>query len=106
MTLLKNLVFALLVFLALPSAAQKSKHAPEKFSISQQDLAVLLSAPMEKTISTPANPYLNKALPIKKVKNGDMQFLRFKLAYFSNAYLNVLVNGIYTTQVFVLSETG
>src|SRR5689334_23282059 len=102
MTFLKKLVLALVVFVALPAAAQKSSKAPEKFTISQQELSALLSAGTEKQLSFPANPYLDKALPIKNVRTGDMQFVRVKLSHFKNAYLNVQVNGIYTTQVFLL----
>jgi hypothetical protein len=106
MKLLKTLVVAVALLFALPSLAQKAGKAPQNIIISDKELSVLLSARPEAAVSFPDNSYLDKAVCVKIVRNGDMQFVRLKLSSFRKAYLNVQVNGVYTTQAFILSEEG
>jgi hypothetical protein len=105
MILIKKLVLALAILLALPAAAQKSA-APEKFSISDKEILTILSTKAENKLSMPANPYINNALAVRNVRTGDIHYVRLKLVYFKDAYLTVQENGKYTTQVFVMSESG
>jgi hypothetical protein len=106
MKLLKTLVVTVALLFALPSFGQKAGKAPQNFTISDKELTVLLSARPETAVSFPGNPFLDKAVSVKNVRNGDMQFVRLKLSYFRNAYLNIQVNGVYTTQAFILSDEG
>lgn len=96
----------LLTGLAFSSPAQKgsaSRKNPESFTISKAELQELL-ARRDKAPVKSSNKYLNQGIVLKNVTNGDMQFVRVKLKYFSTACLTVQVNGVYSTQVFILSD--
>lgn len=108
--------FAVLVMLSVTTAlnaqgsAEGGKSAtaknsyPESFRISTTELAQVVAKKEKEMLALPGNPYLNQALVLRAVANGDMHFTRLQLAYFKGGYLHVQVNGTASTQIFLFSE--
>jgi hypothetical protein len=77
---------------------------PSSFLISKTDLQQLLSLKPHSVIDKKANKYLDGGIVMTSTKNGDMQLVRIKLAFFLKAFLNIQVNGTDSTQVFIVSD--
>ncbi len=108
-----NFIKSLLIIVCLSTGygafAQQSKSTssgivslPESFTISKKELSDLLGK-QEKTTVRTRNKYLNHAVVVKNVSNGDMRFLRLQLMSIKTGFLTIQVNGTHSTQVFVLS---
>jgi glycogen synthase len=83
---------------------EKSVKNPTTFNISKTDFEGLFSKQIKETINLSSNKYLDKSSVMMNSLNGDMKFMKIKLNYFKNAFLMVQVNGIYSTQIFILSD--
>jgi hypothetical protein len=98
---------ALLILFAAsvtPLCAQtKRKNAAAEFTLPRAEFDKLYAMETGQAIVSPATR-LHKGKIMLNTKNGDMQFVRVKLASIPHAYLVVQVNGVYTTQTFVLSD--
>ena len=77
---------------------------PESFTISRADFDNFFNYKNNDVLNTPANKYIDKSVLLLHTNNGDMQFLKLKLSYFPKALLMIQVNGIHSTQVFLLSD--
>jgi hypothetical protein len=105
-----SLLTLLSLFFFLGIRAQADKNSPktntppENFIISSAELKTILNLEVNSVLNDPSNKYINKAALLVSTKNGDMQFARLKLSYFPKAFLMVQVNGVYSTQVFILSD--
>lgn len=86
------------------SKAAQAKHYPATFTINTTDFEKLFSYKINEVVASKTNAFIDKAVLLMSTKNGDMKFLKLKLAYFKNAFLLVQVNGSYSTQVFVMSD--
>lgn len=114
-TRLLSLLCLFCLMQAQPMLAQKStkktqtksvKVYPESFSMSLSLYDKLFSLPVKSVISAPDNKYLDKAVLMLSSKNGDMQLLNLKLAYFATANLMIQVSGTQSTQIFILSDNN
>jgi glycogen synthase len=108
---LKFFLALFLFSLSMHAFAQKQKPVIEKsvknpttFNISKTDFEGLFSKQIKETINLSSNKYLDKSSVMMNSLNGDMKFMKIKLNYFKNAFLMVQVNGIYSTQIFILSD--
>lgn len=77
---------------------------PETFTIAKADFDSFFNYRVNGVIKTPSNQYTDKAVLLLNSKNGDMQLLRLKLSYFPKSYLMIQVNGVHSTQVFLMSD--
>lgn len=97
--------FVLLACLGFQLQAQTAKkNYPESFSLSDQQIKKVLDCPAGKRLPGLNNKYLAKGSVITNVQNGDTRYARVQLPYFGGAFLNIQVNGVYSTQVFILSS--
>ena len=86
-------------------SAQKNKQSyPEKFTIKPKEIDKLFSYRPGTKVSARGNKYLVKGTVLVNTSNGDIKYLRYQLNYFRNAFLNVQVNGGFSTQVFIVSD--
>lgn len=99
---LRKSLTTVLAMLAIAISAQSGQ--PQQFTIEKQLFGQLLEMPAGSEISAPANQYLDGSTVELNTLNGDMHFVRVRLKYFTGSYLLVQVNGIYTTQVFVMGK--
>ena len=107
-------VFLLLILLAafvpcsLMSQNQKSgssgQQYPSSFMISKADLQGLKGLKLHSVIDNKNNRYLDGSIVVASTRNGDMQFIKIKMAFFLKAFLNIQVNGKDSTQVFITSD--
>lgn len=113
MKFLKLIVFTLLLSSGIESQAQSNKNIsrkiiktdyPETFTINKSDFDELFTKKANTNLDLGSNKYLDKSTIEMNTLNGDIKFLRIKLNYFTNAYLLVQINGVYSTQVFVMSK--
>ena len=113
MKLLKLIALTLLLSSSLMSQAQsKNKSSnkitypdyPETFTIAKSDFDGLFTKKANTILDLSTNKYLDKSSIEMNTLNGDIKFIRLKLNYLSNSYLLVQVNGVYSTQVFVMSK--
>lgn len=77
---------------------------PVTFSILKKDFDNLFNQKLNTVIKLSENKYLNNSTMQMNSLNGDIRFLRIKLNYFPRAFMLVQVNGVYSTQVFIMSE--
>jgi hypothetical protein len=77
---------------------------PESFTISKEDFNSFFNYKANDIIKNPANKYIDKSVLQLNTKNGDMQLLRLRLAYFPKSFLMIQVSGVHSTQVFLLSD--
>lgn len=104
-----NLIFIFLSVAGLcaaqfPSGKNAAKSYPEKFTIKEHELKALFSYRPGEKVSKRTNKFLAKGIVLANTRNGDVRFLRLKLVSFQNAYLNVQINGTFSTQVFIVSD--
>lgn len=76
---------------------------PATFTISKTEFDRLFSLKPEELVASD-NAYIKGSQVMMNTLNGDMKFLKLKLSHFKNAFLMVQVNGIYSTQIFILSQ--
>ncbi len=106
----KSLLLAVIMFLTLPMVFGQDKsnkganEYPSSFLISLVDVKDLLGRKVYEVIKNKNNKYLDGGIIMANTKNGDMQYLKLKLAYFRKAFLNIQVNGTNSTQVFITSD--
>lgn len=103
------LVICLLLFSGLnaqskKASVKKASKYPERFSISKSDFDKLFTYTKNQQLNFTNNKYIHKSVLELNSQNGDMQLLRIKLNYFPKALLMVLVNGVYSTQVYITSS--
>ncbi len=105
--------FLFLILLAVLSPAglysQKSNSTTEQqypgsFLISKADLQKLQALKVHSVIDNKANKFLDGSIVVASTRNGDMQYIKIKSAYFRKGYINIQVNGKDSTQVFVTSD--
>lgn len=77
---------------------------PASFVITKAEFDKLFTLKNNEVVNVPANKYLDKSVLELNTLNGDMRLLRIKLNYFPKALLMVLVNGEYSTQVYITSS--
>ena len=107
-----GLLLCLLAALFFPhtAAAQNNKSKtteqkyPASFLISKADLQELLALRQHSVVDKKSNKFLDGSIVMTSTKNGNMQYVRVKLAYFLKAFLNIQVNGADSTQVFIVSD--
>lgn len=85
-------------------AAQTTRSYPATFRISKEDFDKLFSKKQKEDLELRHNKYLDKSSVLMNTVNGDTKFMKIRLSYFAHAYLMIQVNGIYSTQVFILSD--
>lgn len=103
------IIVCLLVFSGLnaqskKTLSKKTSRYPENFSISKSDFDKLFTLSKNQLLNFSNNKYIDKSVLELNTQNGDMQLLRIKLNYFPKAVLMVLVNGVYSTQVYITSS--
>lgn len=86
------------------SAQKEQGSYPENFIVKQKEIDKLFSCKPGTKISSRGNKYLVRGTVLVNTSNGDTKYLRFQLNYFKNAFLNVQVNGNFSTQVFIVSD--
>ncbi len=110
---LNFLLLILFVGTAFDTAAQNKKtntsrktvdKNPSSFTITKAELERVFALKVKEVVTNPNNKYIDKAQVLMNTKNGDILFLKAKLSYFPKSSLLVQVNGVYTTQVFIMSE--
>lgn len=84
--------------------AVKNTAYPATLSIQKKEFDDLFLYSINDKVVSKTNTYLNNAIVLAYTKTGDMIFFKLKLDHFKNAYLQVQVNGSYSTQVFILSD--
>ncbi|MBL7932152.1 MAG: hypothetical protein JNL60_09620 [Bacteroidia bacterium] len=102
---LKIVLLAMLFFCGTTFTAQTDqKPYPEKFTIKQKEVDKLFSYNPGTRLSARGNKYLAKGTVLVNTSNGDTKYLRYQLNYFKSAFLNVQVNGAFSTQMFIVSD--
>lgn len=102
---LKFIILTLLFFAGTRLSAQKVvKNYPETFTLSQKQIDKLVTRKAGTRLFSFSSRYLAKGLVLVNTKNGDMKYVRVQLPYFNGAFLNLQINGGYSTQVFILSS--
>ncbi len=100
--------FGLLMFLFFAVtqlvAQTTSKNYPETFTLRQRQIDQIFTHKPGARLSAFTSKYLAKGVVLANTKNGDTKYARVQLPYFNGAFLNVQVNGVYSTQVFILSS--
>jgi len=76
---------------------------PQNITIDKAEFNRLINLSKGTSVAS-ENKYLNKAKVLANTSNGDMKYIRLKLAAFPQSYLSIQVNGEFSTQVFILSD--
>lgn len=84
--------------------SKKTKNYPNSFTISKIDLEKIKSEKLNASLKFPSNTYLDKSVLQMNSKNGDMHFIKLKLAYFTKSYLMIQENGTTSTILFIMSD--
>ena len=103
-----SILLSVLTPVSLFSQSKKSgsteQAAPSSFLISKAELQELISLKVHSVIDNKNNRYLDGSIVVNNTSNGDMQFVKIRLAYFRKGFLNIQVNGKDSTQVFITSD--
>lgn len=98
-------------FIAVTLQAQTTKTSnpsdsknPETFTITKTDFNNLFTKQVNEKVTASKNKYLDNSSVLMNTLNGDMKFMKIKLGYFKNSFLMIQVNGVYSTQIFILSD--
>ena len=98
-------------FIAVTIQAQTTKTSnpsdsknPETFTITKTDFNNLFTKQVNEKVTASKNKYLDNSSVLMNTLNGDMKFMKIKLGYFKNSFLMIQVNGVYSTQIFILSD--
>lgn len=83
---------------------QKSARYPASFFIGKTDFDYLFTLKPNEVIRSENNVFIDKSVISMNTLNGDTKFLKMKLDYFKHAWLLIQVNGVYSTQIFILSD--
>ena len=101
----------LAIFIAVTIQAQTTKTSnpsdsknPETFTITKTDFNNLFTKQVNEKVTASKNKYLDNSSVLMNTLNGDMKFMKIKLGYFKNSFLMIQVNGVYSTQIFILSD--
>jgi hypothetical protein len=86
------------------SSALAEREQPSSFMISMEDFDNLLKETENSVIKNKGNKYLDGAIVTTSTTNGDMRYMKIRLAYFRNAHLNIQINGTDSRQAFILSD--
>jgi hypothetical protein len=84
--------------------SKKTKNYPNSFTISNIELEKIMNEKLNTSLKFPSNIYLDKSILQMNSKNGDMHFVKLKLAYFTKSYLMIQENGNTSTIMFIMSE--
>ncbi len=108
MTLFRKMALLLCIGLYQLGSAQQNngttRDVPADFTITAQQLQQILQAPAGNELQVKNNPIVNQATVLRNISNGDMQFVRIQLRYYPHAFINVQVNGVYSTFAFLIDE--
>lgn len=111
MNTIKHMLLLAALILGFGSQAQnkqkqktKTNIYPQSFSIGVDELDRLMNTDARNVLSFPKNTYINQSTVELNTKNGDMHFIKLKLAYFAKSYLLIQENGVYSTVVFIMSD--
>lgn len=109
--ILNYLLAAFLLISCFDANAQKSKtravqnkNYPAAFTINKAEFDNLFTYKNNEVVPEKTNQYLKGSVLLMNTLNGDMRFLKLKLDYFKNGFMLVQVNGIYSTQVFIMTD--
>jgi hypothetical protein len=103
-------LFLLAAFSPFSAFSQNSKTQrtgqdyPSSFLISKTEMQEIIAMKVHSVIDKKKNRYLDGSIVMNNTRNGDMQFVKVRLAFFRKAFLNVQVNGKDSTQVFITSD--
>lgn len=98
------LIFTMILAGYIVSAQTAQRSFPETFVIKQKEIDKLFLHKPGTRLSARGNKYLSKGIILVNTKNGDIKYLKLQLNSFKNAFLNVQVNGTFSTQVFIASD--
>mgnify|MGYP006927912742 CR=1 FL=1 len=101
-------VIFLLLATVLQGQTKKTKPAvvsanPVIFTIEQTEFESLFNYKSGEVIRCQKNKYIDKSVMELNTRNGNMQLLRIKSAYFAKSLLMVQVSGQLSVQVFIVS---
>ena len=109
--ILNYLLAAFLLINCFDANAQKAKGKathnksyPATFTINKAEFDNLFTYKNNEVITEKTNQYLEGSVLLMNTLNGDMRFLKLKLDYFKNGFMLVQVNGVYSTQVFIMTD--
>lgn len=86
------------------SKTVQSKTYPATFTVDKILFDNLFTYKNNEVIPEKTNKFLKGSVLLMNTLNGDMRFLKLKLDYFKNGFMLVQVNGIYSTQVFIMTD--
>jgi hypothetical protein len=86
------------------STTSGEQQYPASFLISKAELQGLQALKVHTVIDNKGNRFLDGSIVVANTRNGDMQYIKIKSAFFRKGYLNIQVNGKDSTQVFVTSD--